>query len=135
MAIPPISSTTPTNSTTGSGIAGLSTVDFLNLLITQLKNQDPLNPTSSDSFLTETSQLANVQGISQLNQNLTQMLSFQQLTQGADLIGKKVTYLTSGSKGTQTGVVSGVSVANGQAELAVGSGTVPLSQVQSVTAA
>jgi flagellar basal-body rod modification protein FlgD len=135
MAISPVTSTTPTNSTTGSGIAGLSTVDFLNLLITQLKNQDPLNPTSSDSFLTETSQLANVQGISQLNQNLTQMLSFQQLTQGADLIGKKVTYVTSGSKGTQTGVVSGVSVANGQAQLTVGSATVPLSQVQSVTAA
>jgi flagellar basal-body rod modification protein FlgD len=135
MAISPVSSATQTTSGTGGGIAGLSTVDFLNLLITQLKNQDPLNPTSSDAFLTETSQLANVQGINQLNQNLTQMLSFQQLTQGADLIGKKVAYLTAGSKTTQTGVVSAVSVANGQAQLTVGSATVPLSQVQSVTAA
>jgi flagellar basal-body rod modification protein FlgD len=122
--------------TTGTnGVNNLSTNDFLNLFITQLKNQDPLNPTSSNDFLTQTAQFSQLQGITQLNQNMSNLLSFQQITQGADLIGKKVTYLAADGSGSKSGVVSGVSVANGQAQLTVGSATVPLSQVQSVQAA
>jgi flagellar basal-body rod modification protein FlgD len=143
MAISNVASATQTTNSTAqttnsnsnsSSLGGLSATDFLNLFITQLKNQDPLNPTSSDSFLTQTAQLSQVQGITQLNQSITQMMTSQQLTQGADLIGKKVTYLTSSSPDKQTGVVSGVSLSNGQAQLTVGSTTVPLSQVQGITA-
>jgi flagellar basal-body rod modification protein FlgD len=119
----------------GGGLGGLTATDFLNLFITQLRNQDPLNPTSSDSFLTQTAQLSQVQGIAQLDQDVAKMLTLQQLTQGADLIGKKVTYLAASGNGPQTGAVSGVSLANGQAQLTVGSATVPLSQVQSIRAA
>ncbi len=127
--------TTTNNSSTSGGLGGLTTTDFLNLFIKQLQNQDPLNPTSSNDFLTQTAQFSQVQGITQLNQNLTQMLSFQQLTQGADLIGKKVTYLAADGSGSKSGVVSGVGMANGQAQLTVGSTNVSLSQVQNVTAA
>jgi flagellar basal-body rod modification protein FlgD len=126
---------TSTTSSSNSGLNGLSTADFLNLFIKQLQDQDPLNPTSSDQFLTQTAQFSQVQGITQLNQSISQMLSFQQLTQGADLIGKKVTYLASDGSGSQSGVVSGVSLSNGQAQLTVGSAKVALSQVQTVTSA
>jgi flagellar basal-body rod modification protein FlgD len=130
------SATTGNSSSSSSGgLAGLSTADFLNLFIAQLQNQDPLNPTSSDQFLTQTAQFSQVQGITQLNQNITQMMSLQQITQGADLIGKKVTYQAADGSGSQTGVVSGVSVVNGQAQLNIGSTNVALSQVQSVKAA
>jgi flagellar basal-body rod modification protein FlgD len=125
---------TPGTSSTKSGLNSLSTTDFLNLFIKQLQNQDPLNPTSSNDFLTQTAQFSQVQGITQLNQNITQMLSLQQLTQGSDLIGKKVTYLAADGSGSQSGVVSGVSMSNGQAQLTVGSTNVALSQVQTVTA-
>jgi flagellar basal-body rod modification protein FlgD len=125
---------TSTTNGSDSGLNGLSTADFLNLFIKQLQNQDPLNPTSSDQFLTRTAQFSQVQGITQLNQNISQMLSRQQLTQGADLIGKKVTYVASDGGGSQTGVDSGVSMSNGQAQLTVGSAKVALSQVQNVTA-
>ncbi|HEX5270762.1 MAG TPA: flagellar hook capping FlgD N-terminal domain-containing protein [Gemmataceae bacterium] len=126
---------TSTTSNASGGLNGLSTADFLNLFITQLQNQDPLNPTSSNDFLTQTAQFSQVQGITQLNQNITQMLSFQQLTQGADLIGKKVSYLASDGSGSQSGTVSGVKMVNGQAQLTVGSANVALSQVQTVTGA
>jgi flagellar basal-body rod modification protein FlgD len=118
-----------------TGMGGLSSTDFLSLFVAQLQNQDPLNPTDTNQFLTQTAQLSQVEGINQMNQSLTQLLSAQQLTQGAGLIGKKVTYQLSGADTPQTGVVSGVSLVNGQAELTVGSGSVPLSQVQSITAA
>ena len=125
---------TGTSATSGSTSGlGLSTSDFLNLFIKQLQNQDPLNPTSSNDFLTQTAQFSEVQGITQLNQNMTQMLSSQQLTQGADLIGKTVSYQAANGSGAQSGTVSGVSLVNGQAQLTVGSTSVPLAQVQSVT--
>ncbi len=127
--------TQATGSASSGGLNGLSTSDFLNLFITQLRNQDPLNPTSSDQFLTQTAQFSQVQGLVQLNQSVSQMLSLQGLTQGADLIGKKVTYLASDGSGSRSGTVSAVGLANGQAQLTVGSATVPLSQVQTVQAA
>ena len=60
------SSTQATGSANSGGLNGLSTADFLNLFITQLRNQDPLNPTSSNEFLTQTAQFSQVQGITQL---------------------------------------------------------------------
>jgi flagellar basal-body rod modification protein FlgD len=127
-------STTGTQSTSGDNL-NLSSSDFLKLFLAQLQNQNPLEPTSSDQFLQQTAQFSTVQGITQMNQSITQMLSFQQLTQGADLIGKKVTYEKTGSTTPQTGVVSGVNVVNGQAQLSVGSDSVTLQQVQKIQAA
>jgi len=111
----------------------LTASDFLNLMVTQLQNQDPLNPDSSDSLLNQTASLSEVEGINQLNTNITQLLSSQQLTQAAALIGTNVTYLATGSSTPQSGTVSAVSLVNGQAQLTIGSASVPLSQVQSIT--
>ena len=136
MAIPAVPSTsgagsTTTQSSSTTGLAGLTTADFLNLFITQLQNQDPLNPTNSNDFLTQTAEFSQVQGITQLNQNVSQLLSSQQLTQAAGLIGQTVTYQPS-TGSPQSGQVSAVSLANGQAQLTIGSASVPLSQVVSI---
>jgi flagellar basal-body rod modification protein FlgD len=128
-------STSGTQSATSSGGLGLSSSDFLKLFLAQLQNQNPLEPTSSDQFLQQTAQFSTVEGINQMNQDISQLLSFQQLTQGADLIGKKVSYQKAGADGLQTGVVSGVNIVNGQAQLTVGSDSVTLQQVQTIQAA
>ncbi|HKI35952.1 MAG TPA: flagellar hook capping FlgD N-terminal domain-containing protein [Gemmataceae bacterium] len=127
--------TPATASSSAGGLAGLTATDFLNLMVTQLQNQDPLNPTSSDSLLTQTSALSQVEGMSQLNTNLSQLLSSQQLTQAAGLIGRDVTYQATGSSTAQSGTVSAVSLVNGQAQLTIGSASVPLSQIQGIKAA
>ncbi len=134
-AISPTTSATSaaTGTSSSSGLNSLSPSDFLNLFVTQLQNQDPLNPTSSDDLLTQTADFSEVQGITQLNQSVTQMLSSQQLTQSAALIGSTVTYQAANGGGAQSGTVSGVSMVNGQAQLTIGSTSVPLAQVQSVT--
>ncbi len=131
-AVPPSTSTTAQASTTSTGLAGISTADFLNLFITQLQNQDPLNPTDSNDFLTQTAEFSEVQGITQLNQNVSQLLSSQQLTQAAALIGQTVTYQPASGGSTQSGTVSAVSMLNGQAQLTIGSSSVPLTQVVSI---
>ena len=45
MAVAGITSTTPSTATKSSGLNTMTASDFLNLMITQLQQQDPLSPT------------------------------------------------------------------------------------------
>jgi flagellar basal-body rod modification protein FlgD len=76
-----------------SGVGGLTINDFLTLMTAQLQNQDPLNPTDSNQFLSQLSELSTVEGISQLNTSVStlsnSMLSSQALT-SASLVGKGI---------------------------------------------
>jgi flagellar basal-body rod modification protein FlgD len=61
--------TTTTTTSSSSGTLALGTTDFLKLLMTQLQNQDPLNPQDPTAF---TSQLATYSGLEQqINMNTT----------------------------------------------------------------
>lgn len=86
-----------------SGVGDLTMSDFLTLMTAQLKSQDPLNPTDSNQFLSQLSELSTVQGITQLNTSMStlsnSMLSSQAL-QSASLVGKDV--LTAGSSAAYT---------------------------------
>jgi flagellar basal-body rod modification protein FlgD len=69
----------------------------------QLQNQDPLNPTDSNQFLSQLSELSTVEGISQLNTSMStlsdSMLSSQALTSAA-LVGHGI--LAPGSSAAYT---------------------------------
>jgi flagellar basal-body rod modification protein FlgD len=89
------SSTSGSSSSSSSpaSIGGLTMSDFLTLMTAQLRNQDPLNPTNSNQFLQQISELSTVEGISQLNTSMTtlsnSMLSSQALT-SASLVGQGI---------------------------------------------
>ncbi|NLC37015.1 MAG: flagellar hook assembly protein FlgD [Alcaligenaceae bacterium] len=66
---------------------------FLTLLVTQLQNQDPLNPMDNDQITSQVAQLSTVTGINQLNQTLLALsgqLDVSQSMQAANLIGKEI---------------------------------------------
>ncbi len=66
---------------------------FLKLLVTQMKNQDPLNPMDNAQVTTQIAQLNTVSGIDQLNTTLTNMaasFSAAQSIQATSLIGHGV---------------------------------------------
>ncbi len=67
--------------------------NFLNLLITQLKNQDPLNPTDANQMTAQLSQISTVSGIEKLNATMDKLLgsyNSAQNMQAAAMIGKTV---------------------------------------------
>lgn len=140
MAVPSVVSSLPaansivSKAPTSTGTASLSQSDFMKLLTTQMQFQDPTNPMSSTDMVSQLSQFSSVQGMQQLNTSLTQMLLLQQVTQGANLIGKQITYATSGKSLASTGTVNSVAMANGQVQLMVGTQPISLSQVTSVAA-
>lgn len=82
------SSTTKTTSTTAD-----MENRFLTLLMTQIKNQDPLNPMDNAAVTTQLAQLNTVNGIEKLNSTLSQLLAGYNEAQGmqaAGIIGKNV---------------------------------------------
>ena len=83
-------------SATGAGSANNIDVAqdrFLKLLVTQMKNQDPLNPMDNAAVTTQMAQISTVTGIAQLNDTLKTLLgqeSGAQALQGAALAGHQV---------------------------------------------
>src|SRR5690554_5166647 len=66
---------------------------FLTLLVTQLQNQDPLNPMDNNQITSQVAQLSTVTGINQLNETLLALsgqLDVSQSMQAASLIGKEI---------------------------------------------
>lgn len=105
--------------------------DFLNLLVAQLENQDPLSPMEQEEFIGQLSQLSMVEGIEKLNASFADMLLLQQLSTGDSLIGSTITYDKEGV-GSVTGVVQQVNVESGNVVLQTDNGKVPLTAVRSV---
>jgi flagellar basal-body rod modification protein FlgD len=137
MAVSPAAATSNSSAATAatSGTASalnLSSGDFMQLLVAQLQNQDPLDPVSDTEFASELAQFATLQGVNTLNTNFSSLLQVQQLAQGINLVGQTVNYTTSGSSSQSSGVVSGITVQNGQLQLEIGTTTVPISQVTGV---
>jgi len=66
---------------------------FMKLLVTQLRNQDPLNPMDNAQVTSQIAQLSTVNGINQLNNTLLSLagqIDVGQSMQAANLIGKGV---------------------------------------------
>lgn len=66
---------------------------FLKLLVTQMQNQDPLNPMDNAQVTSQMAQINTVSGIQQLNTTMNGMLgqfAQMQALQGASLVGRNV---------------------------------------------
>ena len=103
------SSSTNTNSTQGNDFRSVDLDQFLQLMITELQNQDPLNPTDNNEMLAQLTQIRQMGATNQLSDTLTNFAISQELTMGSSLIGKTVVALDDEAKEIN-GVVEKVSV-------------------------
>lgn len=99
MAISDTSSITGQNATSAaaSSNSSVSNADseqrFLKLLVTQLNNQDPLNPMQNAELTSQLAQMSTVSGIEKLNTTLSGLVNqtgSNQVLQAASLIGYNV---------------------------------------------
>lgn len=99
--------------TTSNELAG---DDFMNLFITQLKYQDPTSPMDTNQMLAQVTQLATMEGLTNIQEQLTESFSLNMLSTASGTIGKKVTYLD--SEGVElSGTVTSTTVNNGAAPM------------------
>jgi flagellar basal-body rod modification protein FlgD len=89
MVTPVSSSTGATTSPTSTSSVAAQQDRFLKLLVTQMKNQDPLNPMDNAEITSQMAQLSTVTGIEKLNETLAAFTRAQAF-QSAGLIGHYV---------------------------------------------
>jgi flagellar basal-body rod modification protein FlgD len=83
---------------TAGGSGAMNQLDFLNLMMQQLKNQDPTKPMDESAIMGQLAQFGTVSGITQLNnsfQTLSSQLVSNQALQASSLLGRQV--MVSGS--------------------------------------
>jgi flagellar basal-body rod modification protein FlgD len=119
--------------TTAAFSANTGRDEFLQLLVTQLKHQDPLQPVDQENFIAQLAQFSTLEGIESLNASFEQMLQLQHLTQGVQIVGKEAVFQA--SKGTDPiarGTVTGVTSQRGTLYLIVNEELVSLDRVYSI---
>ncbi|MHC4182553.1 MAG: flagellar hook capping FlgD N-terminal domain-containing protein [Planctomycetota bacterium] len=104
--------------------------DFLRLFVAQLKAQNPLNPQEGHEFIAQLAQFTSLEQLTNLNTSFSDMLKYQQLLGGGELIGKNAEYL--GTDGESQGVVSGIKISDGAIVAVIGSNEVPISNITGI---
>ena len=86
----------------GVGKSEMDQQDFLNLLVTQLQNQDPLSPVDNAEFMSQTTAFSQLNEMTTMNASMNKILEFMamqafnnnSLTAGAGFLGKEIEYQT-----------------------------------------
>ena len=85
-----------TTGNTGSKVPGgtnklaLKTEDFIKMMITQLQQQDPMEPAKNEQLLAQMSQIGQLQSSTQLQESLQGIVQQNQIGSAAGLIGKSI---------------------------------------------
>ena len=105
---------------------------FLQLLVAQLRAQDPSSPMDTNAMMAQTTQLASMEQLTTLS-NLTQeSFSLQMRIAASNLIGKEVGYVDADGK-EQKGIATAVSFADSVPTVTVGDKSIRLDAISGVT--
>lgn len=86
----------------GVGKDSMNQQDFLNLLVAQLQNQDPLSPLDNADFMAQTTAFSQLDEMINMNKSMASLLELMQmqsvnsnsLLTGANTIGKEIEYMS-----------------------------------------
>jgi flagellar basal-body rod modification protein FlgD len=124
-------STSPAAASPSSPSSLLSEHTFLELLVDQLKYQDPLSPMSGAQFMSQVAQLSEVETMQQLAQDVSASSRATELSSATRMIGTQVQAITS-TGAEVSGTVSAVKLVEGAPQLVVDGTTIPLSDLAEV---
>lgn len=80
--------------------------DFLKLMVAQLRNQDPLNPTDSTEYMSQIAQFSSVEQGINTNAKLDQLLVNSNISQASTMVGLTLT----SADGSVSGIVMSVRI-------------------------
>ena len=113
---------------------------FLRILVTQMKNQNPMEPQKDTEFIGQMAQFSSLEQLTTLNKTMNQFVGLQSqqhpLTEQAHLLGNKVHWeqLIDGELQSGEGIVKAIFTQDGEltAELDSGDVKIPLSFIQRI---
>ncbi|MHC4644153.1 MAG: flagellar hook assembly protein FlgD [Planctomycetota bacterium] len=111
-------------------------MDYMKLLITQLQNQNPLEPLDNNEMASQLAQFSQLEQLETMNSSFAKVLANAERTYANSLIGKEVSFLAeteADSSGIRSAVVEQVyHEVDGQIFLVSGDYAIPLGDVVSV---
>ena len=102
---------------------------FLQLLVAQVRYQNPLEPMDNSEFMAQTAQFTMVEQITKLAEQQSELLAFQRATLAAGMVGQVVTGIDEFDGRTVTGVVDAVEYNFGDPQLIIASDRIGLDEV------
>lgn len=78
------------NTPAASALGQLDSDAFLQLLVAQMKYQNPLQPTDASAMLEQTAQFTTVETLQAISETNQALLGFQQTTMALSVVGKEV---------------------------------------------
>lgn len=107
---------------------------FLQLLVTQLKHQDPMKPMDDTAFIAEMAQFSSLEQMQNMNKLLEQQQSFGALSQASGMIGKHVQLQEAGENGLVVkGLVEEVRTSGGIVSVVIAGKAYDASGIQTVS--
>lgn len=120
-----------TTTGTTSGAASPDKDMFLQLMVTQMRNQDPGNPADSSEFLAQTAQFTALEKMQQVADQTSQLVALQVAFGASSMVGRNVSYADADGA-MKAGLVSSVRFEPTGPVLQVDGEDVHFAQVQSV---
>ena len=116
-----------------SGFGNLDKDAFLQLLVAQLKYQNPMAPKDGQEYLAQAAQFAAVERLDNMTKAQNEAIAYQQVLLATSMVGKTVSGVPEGAEEAVTGHVSSVVFDKGVPQLVVGGKLMPLGSVGFVT--
>ena len=82
-------------------------MNYMKLLITQLQNQNPLEPMDNNDMASQLAQFSQLQQLETMNSNFANILSANERNYANSLIGKEISFATENETGTRD-ITSGI---------------------------
>ena len=119
-------------SSVSSTSAATIQTDFLNLLINQLRYQNPLEPMDNNQMASQLAQISQLEQMENQSGFMKELLLAQQRSEASALIGKSIIYLPKDAEEPVQGTVRGVLTEGGEIRLITDANTLTMDQVQAI---
>ena len=136
-----ISATEASTTTTSAFPTGATTTAssedkqmFLELMVAQLRYQDPLNPADSGEFLAQSAQFTALEKMQDVSDRVGALLGSQMAFGAGAMVGQSVSWIDADGVTTHAGVVAGVTFGAQGPVLDIDGSQVPLAQLLSIGA-
>lgn len=105
--------TQPSTTPGANGFAELSSGEFLQIILSELSNQDPLAPNDTAAILEQLSSIRNIESQVQLDEKLSDLVTQNAISTSANMIGQFVRGLD-GNNNVVEGIVESLTVQEGE---------------------
>lgn len=108
--------------------------EFLQILVTQLRNQDPMQPLQDKEFIAQMAQFSSLEQMMNVSNEITALRNSAGMV--ASLIGKSATWMETAEDGTTrngSGVIDSIVWRDGAQYAKIGSSEIPVSEILSLS--